>query len=436
MALILSLPALCALACGNAIHSPTPDAATAAGDAPAADIADAADGGADSEEAADSSNAEPVGLAVIHGSSDYTSSLLSLVDPATATLVHDNCLNSGSVAPQLSQALSGSVVLPSAPLPGHPLVLIDSTNSALVWVNPADCTVVRQLSVSTGFKAYPHDVVAVSPNKFYVTRYMTNSSPTADPSDLDEGGDLLILDLDLGKAVARIDLAPYAAGGVGINPNPDRARVLDGKIYVTLNNLSADMTTQAGPGRVVVVDPATDTVSSVIDLPDFKDCSAIVPVPGKEGALAVACSGFFSDGADQIKSSGVALIDTSASPPTVQALMAAAFGRPVSFADLAVVSPTLAFIIVPGDFSGSAPDQLWQFDFTRGVPRKVLDASNSWVLGGLVFYPATQRVFLGDADAQSPKLHVFDVSVSPPAELASLNSDPSKGLLPRYLGLY
>jgi len=136
MALILSLPALCALACGNAIHSPTPDAATAAGDAPAADIADAADGGADSEEAADSSNAEPVGLAVIHGSSDYTSSLLSLVDPATATLVHDNCLNSGSVAPQLSQALSGSVVLPSAPLPGHPLVLIDSTNSALVWVNP------------------------------------------------------------------------------------------------------------------------------------------------------------------------------------------------------------------------------------------------------------------------------------------------------------
>jgi len=261
---------------------PYPDAATAAGDAPAADIADAADGGADSEEAADSSNAEPVGLAVIHGSSDYTSSLLSLVDPATATLVHDNCLNSGSVAPQLSQALSGSVVLPSAPLPGHPLVLIDSTNSALVWVNPADCTVVRQLSVSTGFKAYPHDVVAVSPNKFYVTRYMTNSSPTADPSDLDEGGDLLILDLDLGKAVARIDLAPYAAGGVGINPNPDRARVLDGKIYVTLNNLSADMTTQAGPGRVVVVDPATDTVSSSSTCPTSRTAAPSCRCPGKK----------------------------------------------------------------------------------------------------------------------------------------------------------
>jgi hypothetical protein len=327
------------------------------------------------------------------------------------------------------------VVLPSAPLPGHPLVLIDSLNSALVWVNPVDCTVVRQLSVSTGFKAFPHDVVAVSTNKFYVTRYMTNSSPTAEPSDLDEGGDLLILDLDLGKAVARIDLAPYAAGGAGINPNPDRARVLDGKIYVTLNNFSADMVTQAGPGRVVVVDPTTDTVSSFIDLPDFRDCGAIVPVPGKQGALAVACSGFFSD-PDQIKSSGVALIDTSVSPATVQPLMAAAFGRPVSFADLAVMSPTLAFIIVPGDFSGTASDQLWQFDFARGVPQKLLDASSAWVLGGLVFDPAAQRLFLGDANPQSPKLHVFDVSASSPVELSSLNSDPAIGMLPRYLGLY
>jgi hypothetical protein len=402
--LILSLPTLFGLACSS--------------DTPAA-----------------SGSAGPTGLAVVHGSIDYTSSLLSLVDPATATLAYDNCLNSGSLAPQLSQALSGGVVLPSAPLPGHPLVLIDSLNSALVWVNPVDCTVVRQLSVSTGFKAYPHDVVAVAPNRLYVTRYSTNSSPTSDPSDLDEGGDLLILDLDLGKAVARIDLAPYAAGGVGINPNPDRARVLDGKIYLTLNNFSADMVTQAGPGRVVVVDPTTDTVTSVIDLPDFKDCGAIVPVPGQQGALAVACSGFFSD-PDRINSSGVALIDTSVSPATVTPLMAAAFGRPVSFADLAVVSPTLAFVVVTGDFSGLAPDQLWQFDFARGVPQKLLDASSAWVLGGLVFDPTTQRMFLGDANPQSPKLHVFDVSVSPPAELASLNSDPAKGLLPRYLGLY
>ena len=278
-------------------------------------------------------------------------------------------------------------------------------------------------------------MVAVAANKFYVTRNSTNPKPTADPSDLDEGADLLILDLDLGKPVARIDLSPYAVGGAGINPNPDRARVLGGKIYVTLNNFSADFS-QAGPGRVVVVDPATDTVSSVIDLPAFKDCGAIVPVPGQEGALAVACFGAPADGANQFNESGVALVDTSVSPPSVQPLMAAAFGRPLSFADLAVVSPTLAFAVVPGDFSGSPPDQLWQFDFTRGVPQKLLDGSNSFILGGLVFDPGTQRVFLGDADAQAPKLHVLDVSGWPPVELPSFASDPAAGLLPRNLGLY
>ena len=70
------------------------------------------------------------------------------------------------------------------------------------------------------------------------------------------------------------------------------------------------------------------------------------------------------------------------------------------------------------------------------MPQKLLDGSTSFVLGGLVFDPDTQRVFLGDADAQSPKLHVFDVSVWPPTELPSFASDPAAGLLPRALGLY
>jgi hypothetical protein len=70
------------------------------------------------------------------------------------------------------------------------------------------------------------------------------------------------------------------------------------------------------------------------------------------------------------------------------------------------------------------------------VPQKLLDGSSDFVLGGLVFDPTTQRLFLGDSDPQSPRLHVFDVSGCPPSELPALDSDPSRGLLPRYLGLY
>jgi hypothetical protein len=371
------------------------------------------------------------GLAVVHGDSKYTSSLLSLVDPRTGALVRDNCLNSGSAAPGLSQALAADVVVPSAPLPGNPLILIDRSNGNLVWVNPADCSVTRQISVAQGFKANPHDALAVTANKLYVTRYGSNPKPT---TALDGGGDLLVLDLALGQPVARIDLAPFAAGA-GIGPNPDRGRVLDDKLYVVLNGFNADFS-KAAPGRVVVVDAKTDTVTGTIDLPGLQNCGPIAPVPGMPKALAVACAGAFADGADQIKASGIALIDTAATPPTVKPLMAAAFGRPLSAFDLAVVSAGLGFVVVPGDFTGSSVDEVWRFDFTRGVPQKVLASKSSFVLGGLAYDPASQRVFVGDADTKTPRVHVMDVSSGTPVELAPIDSDPQKGMLPRSLGLY
>jgi hypothetical protein len=402
---LLLLPALFGLACGSS---------------PSGSPTDAGGG--------------PSGLAVVHADKDYTSVLLSLVDPSSATLVRDNCLNSGSVSPGLSQALSGDVTLPSAPLPGHPLILIDRTNNALVWVNPADCSVTREMSVSTGFAANPHDVVAVATNKIYVTRYASNPKPTPDPADLDEGGDLLVVDIEQGQAVGRIDLTSLATGGAGFNPNPDRGLALDGRIYVTLNSFNADW--HAGPGRVVVIDPASDTVSGIIDLPGFSNCGAIAPLPGQPAALAVVCAGSFADGAGRIDASGVALIDTSTTPPSVSSLAATAFGRPLSMFDLTVVSPALAFAVVPGSSSGSPADQLWRFDFAGGVPQPMLAAGAGFVFGGLVFDPGSQHVFLADADAQAPKLHVLDVGVSPLAELPPLSSNPGQGLLPRSLGLY
>jgi hypothetical protein len=380
---------------------------------------------------ADAGEAASASLAVVHGDKDYTSVLLSLVDPATGTVIRDNCLNSGSVAPGLSQALSGDVLLPSAPLPGHPLILIDRGNGTLNWINPADCSVTRQISVAQGFLADPYDVVAVTTNKLYVLRYGSNPKPT---TTLDGGGDLLVLDLEQGLPVARIDLAPYASG-TGLNPNPDRGRVLDGKLYITLNSFNTDFS-KAGSGRVVVVDPTTDTVTGTIDLTGLQNCGPIVPVPGLPKALAVACAGAFADGANQIKASGIALIDTSTIPPIVTPLVATAFGRPVSVFDLVVVGPGLGLAVVPGDFAGTVTDQLWRFDFTGGAPQMVLSAGMSFTLGGLVYDSTSQRAFIGDADAKNPRVRVIDVSSGALAELAPIVSDPEQGLLPRNLGLY
>lgn len=435
---------LLAMACGSSESTESTDASAAdvaqlQGDTAASDagVGSNDDGGAgdDSLGASDADTLAPpapaAGLAVVHQDKSYKSALLSLLDPSTGTLVRDNCLNSGSLAPGLSLAMSGDVVLPSAPLPGHPLLVIDRGNGNLIWVNPANCSVTRQLSVAPGFLAYPYDVVAVTANRLYVTRYGSNPKPS---TALDGGGDLVVLDLDQGVPVARVDLAPYASC-IGCNPNPDRGRVLGGKLYVTLNSFNADFS-QAGTGRVVVVDPTSDKVTGTIDLTGLQNCGPIVPVPGMPKALAVSCAGAFADGADQIKASGIALIDTTTTPPTVTNVAAMGFGRPVSAFDLAVVNAGLGLVVVPGDFDGKFTDEVWRFDFAGGAPQLVLGGKASFTLGGLVYDPTSQRVFVGDADAKNPRVRMMDVSGLSPVELTPVISDPDKGLLPRYLGLY
>jgi len=104
--------------------------------------------------------------------------------------------------------------------------------------------VVRQLSFSTGFKAFPHDLWAVAPNKFYVTRNSTNSSPTADRR-ISTRAVTLDLDLDLGEAVGRIDLAPYAAAD-WYQSQSDRGPRSGRQDLRHPHNFSADMVTQLG----------------------------------------------------------------------------------------------------------------------------------------------------------------------------------------------
>lgn len=433
---------LLALACGSSSTARPADASAQDSAMLTADAAIAEDTRQDdSGEAQDDGGAQDalspaphaVGLAVVHIDGTYTSSLLSLVDPGTGMLLRDDCINSGKVPPGLSQGMSGDVVLPSAPLPGHPLILIDRGNGNLIWLNPADCSVTKQISVAQGFMANPYDVLAVTANKLYVTRYGSNPKPS---TALAGGGDLLIVDLTQGQPVARIDLAPHVSG-TGFTPNPARGSVLDGKLYVTLNSFNADFS-KAATGRIVVVDPSSDTVTGTIDLPGLQNCGPIVSVPGMPKGLAVACAGPFSaaDDATRLKVSGIALIDTATTPPTVTSVMASLFGRPVSTTDLAVVGAGLGLVVVPGDKSGTPADALWRFDFAGGAPQKVLSGSTSFVLGGLIYDPGSKRMFVGDADSKNPKLRVLDVSSATPVELAPINSDPLKGLLPRNMGLY
>jgi hypothetical protein len=238
--------------------------------------------------------AAATGLAIV--SSDFMKASVSLYDPVTG-VVRDDCLHSAS---SVAQPLSGDVTLASQPQIGGELVVIDRGGAVLSFVRPTDCQLRTQLSVApNGYNGNPHDVVVLSPTKAYVTRYARNLADA--PGEMEKGEDILIVDPSTPAVVGRIDLRDRATSP-DVEARPDRAVLAEGKVYVSLGNLSTDYATTSA-GRIAVIDPANDAVAGVIDLPDQRDCSALEYfAPSK--MLWIAC-GMPSDGA----AAGSALVE-------------------------------------------------------------------------------------------------------------------------------
>jgi DNA-binding beta-propeller fold protein YncE len=374
----------------------------------------------------------PVGMAVV--GSDYTSSVISLVDPATSAVVRDRCLDSGTRAPLLSATLSGDVTLPSEPQGDQQLLIIDRGNSTLTWLDPASCQVLRQMSAGDGFGANPQDVVAGPPGKAYVTRYNRN------PGRADEGSDLLVIDPAAAMALRTIPLpAPSTSelpAGTLASARPTRALHIGGKLYVVLNNLSDDFAS-GGPGRVAVVDTTSDSVTSTIEIPALKNCGALARARNAAGrpALVVGCDGLSSDGTARLDSAGFAWVDLEPAP-VVKVVGSQMFGRPVSGSVLAVAAPDLAFTVVAGDFMGPATDAVWGFDFAGGPPRKLVDGTGAFLLS-VALSPDGQRLYVLDAAPAQPRVRVYARATGGQMEeTGSFVASPETGLPPRVLGFY
>jgi hypothetical protein len=408
------------------------DAVAVTPDAAVDDGSTTADGGASDTEAPSFAHA-PAGIAVL--SSDRTSTALSLVALDGTVVMKDQCFHSGSQSPQLSAALSGDVVLASSPQPRNEIAVIDRKNGTVTWLDPDTCGVLRQMNVGPGFSSNPFDLVGGLPGgKGYVARYGT------DPGNPTIGSDLLIIDTDKATATGRIDLRAFAPAvappGMPILPDPAHVAAVGDRVYVLLNNLSADYNT-AGVGRVVVIDPSTDAPVGTIDLPGLQNCGAMqVIAEASAPALAIGCSGVFSAGPAQIASAGIAWVDLAQTPALVTVVKSAGFGRPVSGFDVGVLDPGLGFTVVSGEFGMPPNDAVWAFDFQGAAPRKIFESDSSFSLS-LTLDRDRRRLYVLDAGKASPRVHVFTIPVGgAPAELGSFASNPMAGLPPRQLALY
>ena len=372
------------------------------------------------------------GIVVVN--SDYQSSSISFLD-RDGNLVKDGCLTSGSGSQGYTLTLSGDVVLPSRQPSGGEVVVIDRTNAALTWLDSATCAPLRQLAVGTGFASNPHDLVMLTPTKAYVSRYGENAKATPPADDFDDGDDLLIIDPSQPKILGRIDLKSYAPAGVNILPLADRAILIEGKVYLSLNGIASDWTAY-GTGRIVMVDPTTDKVVGMIDIPGAKDCGALDYLAAEQ-KLVVACQG--STGAQGADTSALVAIDLSVTPPAVvaQVSAAAAGGSAFSYSSIAALSGSNVFGVALGNFGAPPPDQLWSVSFAGTSPVKVFASTEGFALGALLADVEKGRIVVADGPTTSAALvRIFDLVAGTFSTAKTTDADPSHHLPPRALAWY
>jgi len=377
------------------------------------------------------------GLAVLN--SDYSTTRLSLVDPTTRAVVRDACVDSNTVPPTLSLALSGDVALPSHPQVGGDVLLIDDGNNALTWVDPQTCKIRHQISIAN-FKAYAHDVISVSATKAYVTRFGTNPAPTAaDPMSL--GDDLLIIDPSSSPQptiVGRIDMAPYAApvAGATVEARPDKGILIGDKLYVTLASQSSDYSA-TGVGRIVEIDTTTDQVSGMIDIPSMAGCERMEYVAAAQ-LLYVDCGGSYSV-ADISQTSGIARIDFSGAAPMFKDTLPATWlgAQPLNFSWVAPVSDTQVWMATFGAFdmttnAQTAPDAIWSINPMDETSAMSIQGG-AFNLGRTALLATPPTLFVPDADAAHPLVHVLDLGGAAPVDI---DANPSQHLPPREIAWY
>jgi hypothetical protein len=375
----------------------------------------AAGGAAGAAGAAPLAAPTPIGLAALNADSAFDATSLSILDPAGG-LAKADCVDSkvpttGGSTP----VLSTDVVFPSQPQRGGNVVIVDRGNGALTFVNPSTCAVVRQVAVpnATSLRADMDDVVIASDSKAYVTRYGVDAT-TTDPSKV--GNDVITIDPATGTFKSRISLDAYASvvTGATILARPDRALIASGQIAISLGEIDTSFYVY-GEGKVVLIDPTTDTVTASVAVTGLYDCSGLDYLAASK-TLLVSCGGPYGD-PDRLTKSGIGVIDLSVSPPALaRTITSAAFGTlPINFSWVlsapTAASPTRAFASTSDpDFNGGKPDILYAFDFAAGTATQIA-TSDQFAIGPSA--ATASLLFVPEALAAAPKIQLFDITATP-----------------------
>jgi hypothetical protein len=383
------------------------------------------------------------GRGVVVVSSDYASSSVSLLD-LDGKVLSPSVLSSASTEVGLSAPLSGDVVLPSMPVRGDRITLLDRyPASVLTWIDVASGKVTGQLSVATGFAANPQDYVEISDSVAYVTRYEPNPHPGM--QTFDEGNDVLRLDLRTPAIASRIDLTSAMAGeDAGLFPRAGRAIRFGDFVYALLEGYSADFQRSAS-SRLVTIDALQGKIASVTVLDGLHNCRGIALSPD-QSELAVTCSGMLSP--PVVEQSGVVLLTNEQPPREKRRFAASTFGTtPLAFSVAYAASNALLFTTfgtLPGDVSTDDTAILLHLD--TGAHDVLFSSARSPTCGKGVYCPFTLgdvacatacgACFVADAATDGGVVHRLTIAAGGVTSDDRRHTQDGIGLPPRYLELF
>lgn len=379
------------------------------------------------------------GFAVVN--SDYQSASVSLTN-LEGEVLSERFIGSGSADTGLSAALGGDVVLPTTPSTSADLVVIDRTPSGvLTWIDRTSAKVRAQLNVATGFAANPHDYVAISDTKAYVTRFAWNLA--SGKQEFDEGNDVLVIDPSVPEIVDRIDLMPVLEGEpAGFYPSADRALVAGDQLFVLAVGFNVDFTDRL-PSRLVTIDTKGDRIADVLVFDGLNSCSSLELAP--DGVtLAIACHGAFGNESEEAPpDSGIVLVDITGAPKETARFLAKDLGGAM-IAGLAFVDDRTLLFTTFGRYDDdlehmAVPDTARLLDTHEGaLIGKPLQRSKAvpFTLGDVSCVPETRTCVLCDAETDGGVLHLFRLADAEIEERVRIHTDGALGLPPRSLGRF
>ncbi len=321
--------------------------------------------------------------------SDYTTSAIALLD-GERSLLTEAWIDSGTAHAGLGAALSGDVVLPSAPFRSGELTFLDRLGVDVVTrIAIPSGGVLAQTHVQrddgAGYRANPRDVLLLGGDRALVTRFEPND---AWREVIDSGDDAIVLDLASGEIVERVDLEGALDDETRAYARPDRLariRADDGSEHVVIGLARLDRSfMRAAGGMVAWVPVASDgTLGTphLFELDRMSQCGHVIAAADRSSAMVVCAGETFSDEAGRRARAGVARVRVQDGALILgEGLRAATLpDAPVPTHGAIALPDGRVFAIASGDTS--TPDRAVIVDIALGTITEIHRASAAFTLG-------------------------------------------------------